>query len=79
MPARRVGATLERLAELYLAERTPDEAAADFFARVSPVRVKAVLADLEPLTAADARPEDFIDLGDNAAFRGETSEGECAS
>jgi sulfite reductase (NADPH) hemoprotein beta-component len=79
VPARRIGVALERLSAMYVAEREANETAADFFARVPIPQVKTLLADLEPLTSADARPEDFVDLGDTAAFRGETSEGECAS
>jgi sulfite reductase (NADPH) hemoprotein beta-component len=79
IPARRGGIAVERLADLYAAERRDDETAAAFFNRVDLVKVKQLLADLEPLTMETARPEDFIDLAEDHAFTPETSEGECAS
>ena len=79
IPARRVPAAVERLAALYVAERAPGEDAAAFFARVEPARARAALADLAELDAAALREEDAVDLGDAAAFRPETGEGECAS
>jgi sulfite reductase (NADPH) hemoprotein beta-component len=79
IPARRGGIAVERLADFYAAERRDDETAAAFFNRVDLVKVKQLLADLEPLTMETARPEDFIDLAEDHAFTPETSEGECAS
>jgi sulfite reductase (NADPH) hemoprotein beta-component len=79
IPARRGPIALDRLARLYAAEHDADESAAAFFNRVDVVRLKALLADLEPLAAQDARPEDFIDLAEDHAFAPETMEGECAS
>jgi sulfite reductase (NADPH) hemoprotein beta-component len=68
VPARRVGAAVERLLGVYTAERNPGERAADFFARLPADRAKALLADLAELTPETARPEDFIDLGDDQPF-----------
>jgi sulfite reductase beta subunit-like hemoprotein len=79
IPARRGGVALERLADFYAAEHRPDESAAAFFNRVDIVAVKQLLADLEPLTAETARPEDFIDLAEDHAFTPETMDGECAT
>lgn len=79
IPARRGPQAAERLAELYAAERQGDESAASFFNRVEITRVKALLADLEPLTAETVKPEDFIDLAEDHAFAPETTEGECAT
>jgi sulfite reductase beta subunit-like hemoprotein len=78
IPARRGPQAAERLAEFYAAERQGDESAATFFNRIDITRVKALLADLEPLTPEQAKPEDFIDLAEDHAFAPETSEGECA-
>jgi sulfite reductase (NADPH) hemoprotein beta-component len=61
------------------AEHQGDETAAAFFNRVDAVKVKALLADLEPLTAETAKPEDFIDLAEDHAFAPETMDGECAT
>jgi sulfite reductase (NADPH) hemoprotein beta-component len=79
IPARRVPEAVERLAALYRAERAPGEDAPAFFARVSPAVAKAALAGLAELDAKDLRPEDLVDLGESAAFRPETGEGECAT
>ena len=79
IPARRGGVALERLTDFYAAEHQPDETAAAFFTRVDVARVKALLADLEPMTAETARPEDFIDLAEDHAFAPETMDGECAT
>lgn len=78
IPARRGPQAAERLAELYAAERQDGETAQAFFNRVDLTKVKAMLADLEPLAPEDATPEDFIDLAEDHAFNPETSEGECA-
>jgi len=79
IPARRVPAALERLVALYRAERTEGESAPAFFARVDPARARAALADLGELSPETLTPEDLVDLGESAAFRPETSEGECAA
>ena len=41
--------------------------------------MKGELADLERLTAADAAPDDFIDLGEAQAFAPVVLEGECSA
>jgi sulfite reductase (NADPH) hemoprotein beta-component len=79
IPARRGPQALERLAELYAADHRPGETAGAYFNRVDLAKVKALLADLEPLTPETARPEDFVDLAEDHAFAPETMEGECAT
>jgi sulfite reductase (NADPH) hemoprotein beta-component len=79
IPARRVPQAVERLLALYAAEREADEPADAFFARVDLARAKSLLADLESLDAEQARAEDFVDLGERAAFKLETMEGECSA
>jgi sulfite reductase beta subunit-like hemoprotein len=79
IPARRVPAAVERLIDLYVRDKDPGEAPNDFFARVDHEVVKALLADLDKMTAADATPEDFIDLGETRAFEVVAGEGECAA
>jgi sulfite reductase (NADPH) hemoprotein beta-component len=79
VPARRAPAAIERLIELFAAERRAEETAAAFFARVDVARVKAALADLEALGEDTARPEDFVDLGEDRDYQPETQEGECAA
>jgi sulfite reductase beta subunit-like hemoprotein len=78
IPARRGPQAVERLTELFARERQGDETAQAYFNRVDTAKIKAVLADLEPLAPEDAKPEDFIDLAEDHAFAPETTEGECA-
>ena len=77
VPARRVPEAVARLLELYGRERALDEAPESFLARVDLRRVETLLADLEKLD--DARPDDFIDLGEDKPFEVQLSEGECAA
>ena len=62
IPVRRLPIALERLVGLYASDKLPGEKADAFFERVATDRVKAVLAGLEELTAADATADDFFDL-----------------
>jgi sulfite reductase (NADPH) hemoprotein beta-component len=79
VPARRVPEVVERLVALYVSERDAGEDAAVFFRRIDVAQVKAALADLEAITAADAVPEDFVDLGEDTVFKVEAQEGECSA
>jgi sulfite reductase (NADPH) hemoprotein beta-component len=79
IPARRGAEAADRLARMFAEQRQNNETAQTFFNRVDLAEVKRLLADLEPLKAEDAKPEDFIDLAETHAFRPETTEGECAS
>lgn len=78
VPARRVPEAVERLTALYLAERSPGEAAGAFFAR-SLGRAKELLGPLEALRVEDARAEDFVEPGASDEFRPVTLDGECAA
>ena len=78
VPARRIPEAVERLVSLYLDGRARGEGAADFFAREH-ARAVAALAPLEALRVEDARPEDFVEPGQDEAFRPEAQEGECAA
>jgi len=79
LPARRVPEALERLLDLYRAERRDGESATAFFGRVEVPRVKAVVADLEALAPETAQPPDFIDLGEDHAYVVDVQEGECSA
>jgi sulfite reductase (NADPH) hemoprotein beta-component len=79
LPARRVPVALERLIELYAAEKSAGETPLDFFARVPLDRVQALLADLAEMDEQSAAPEDFIDLGEKQSFEVVLQEGECAA
>jgi sulfite reductase (NADPH) hemoprotein beta-component len=75
VPARRAGATLERLLDLYVAEGGTGPA---FFASVPLDRLRALIADLGELAEQDATDADFVDLGETGAFEVNAGEGECA-
>ncbi|MFO0562474.1 MAG: nitrite/sulfite reductase [Polyangiales bacterium] len=79
VPARRVVDAVRTLIETFEKNALPGERADEYFARAALSELKAPLAHLEPLDAASATEQDFIDLGETTAFRPETSEGECAA
>jgi sulfite reductase (NADPH) hemoprotein beta-component len=79
IPARRLPDALDRLFELYFAQRASGESATAFFQRAELEQIKSVLSPLEPLTEADAHTEDFVDLGEEHEFKPEIQEGECAA
>jgi len=79
IPARRAPAAIERLVAFYRAGHQPSESPTAFFQRAAFDEVKALLADLEPLSAEEATPDDFIDLGETTDFVPEVMDGECAS
>lgn len=79
VPARRITTVVERLVALYERERAEGEVIVDYLARAALPTLKAAIADLETLDESDATDEDFVDLGETAAFAPETTEGECAA
>jgi hypothetical protein len=79
IPARRVPQVVERLIDLYAADRQSGETAAAYFGRVDLDAVKSRLADLETLRPGDAVPADFIDLGEDTEFAPEVLDGECSA
>jgi sulfite reductase beta subunit-like hemoprotein len=79
VPAKRIPKVVERVVGLYTAEKAPGETADAFLRRVDLAKVKALLADLEQITEADASPADFVDLGDAGEFKVEAMEGECSA
>jgi sulfite reductase (NADPH) hemoprotein beta-component len=78
IPARRLPDALDRLLDLFKAERAEGESARAYFARVDVARVKRALFDLESLPPEEARPGDFVDLGDEGEFKVEAMAGECS-
>jgi sulfite reductase (NADPH) hemoprotein beta-component len=79
VPSRRVPQALERLVEMYSAEKQPGETPLAFFTRIETAKVTAKLKDLTEMDATTAKPEDFVDLGDSKAFELVEMEGECAA
>jgi sulfite reductase (NADPH) hemoprotein beta-component len=79
IPARRAPEAVKRIVGLYRSERHVGEGLAVFLRRIDVRRVKDALADLEGLTEADAKPDDFVDLGEDHAFAPEVLDGECSA
>ncbi len=79
IPARRVPEAIERLLQLYAAERAHGESARAFFHRLETARARAAVADLEQLTSDDVLPQDFVDPGEDHAFTPEVMDGECSA
>ncbi len=79
IPARRAVDALERLTALYVDAHAPGEPPSAFFRRVDLAQARAALAPIERLTPEAAAPDDFIDLGEDAAFRPEVMDGECSA
>lgn len=79
VPARRTDAVVERLLDLYRAERADSESPEAFFKRLDVARAKALLTDLETLGGETATADDFIDLGEAQAFVPDVQDGECAT
>jgi sulfite reductase (NADPH) hemoprotein beta-component len=77
IPVRRLTDAVERLIDFYAREHATDETALQFFGRVELDRVRAELADLERVEAADLVDADFIDLGEAAEFAPVVLDGEC--
>lgn len=79
IPARRVPQAVERLLALYANEKTDNESANSFFARLDLKRAQHALLDLQAFTEADAVPLDFVDLAESGEFSPEVLEGECSA
>ena len=79
IPARRIPDAVERLIALYQRDRADGESATAFFRRVEAERVRVELGDLERIGPADARSDDFIDLGESQEFAPVILDGECSA
>src|SRR5207248_2669328 len=78
IPARRVTDAVERLLKLYEKEKQDSETATDYFARVDVNHARAAVADLEAMTPETAKPEDYVDLGEDHEYKVEILDGECS-
>jgi sulfite reductase (NADPH) hemoprotein beta-component len=79
IPARRIPDAVERLIDMYAAQKRDGESAVTFFQRIELPKVTAVLNDLQQMTADHATPNDFIDLAETGEFTPEVMEGECSA
>ena len=79
VPARRCREAIDRLVGLYHETHARDESALAFFRRVDLSIVKNALRGLDRLSPEEATAEDFVDLGEEAAFDPAVQEGECSA
>ena len=79
IPARRMTEALRRLLEWYRDQRADGETVEQFFRHIRLEEIETVLGDLCVISSATALPKDYVDIGDDHAFTGETKEGECAA
>jgi sulfite reductase (NADPH) hemoprotein beta-component len=78
VPVHRLTTALERLIGLYRDQRTENEEMGAFFRRLSPAVATEALKDLSVLLPNEMTDQDYIDLGETAAFNPEVMDGECA-
>jgi sulfite reductase (NADPH) hemoprotein beta-component len=79
VPALRLTDALDRLVDLYRAQRQGQESLGAFFRRVPPALATETLKDLAELQPDQITAEDYIDLGESTVFTPEVMDGECAS
>jgi sulfite reductase beta subunit-like hemoprotein len=79
VPARRIPEAVAQLLELYQRDKQADEAPLAFFRRVEAEVVKAALAHLTDFDPGTAKPEEYLDLGDEQPFVVAIGQGECAA
>ena len=79
VPVHRLTDAIDRLLELYRAQRQGDENLGAFFRRIQPATATAALKDLAELQPDQMTDDDLIDLGEHQAFAPEVMDGECAS
>jgi sulfite reductase (ferredoxin) len=80
VPSKRVPQVVERVTDVFMKERQPDESFQAFIARIGKARVRTLLKDLmEPLPSIDENPELYVDWGDARTYTsGDMGVGECA-
>jgi sulfite reductase (NADPH) hemoprotein beta-component len=79
VPVHRLTDALDRLLDLYRAQRQGDEELGAFFRRVPPSMATDALRDLATLLPNEATDQDFIDLAETQAFTPEVMDGECSA
>src|SRR5687768_1745395 len=79
VPVHRLTDALDRLLDLYLAQRQDNEELGAFFRRIPPAAATEVLKDLASLLPTETTDQDFVDLGESQVFAPEVMDGECSA
>jgi len=79
IPVHRLTTALERLLDLYKANREGEEELGAFFRRIPPALATDALKDLAQLLPNETTDDDFVDLGETQAFAPEVMDGECSA
>jgi sulfite reductase beta subunit-like hemoprotein len=79
VPVHRLTDALDRLLDLYKAQRQENEELGAFFRRVPPAAATDALKDLASLLPNETKDDDFVDLGESQAFAPEVMDGECSA
>jgi sulfite reductase beta subunit-like hemoprotein len=79
VPVHRLTDALDRLLDLYKAQRQGEEELGAFFRRVPPAMATDALKDLASLLPNEATDQDFIDLAETQTFTPEVMDGECSA
>lgn len=79
VPSKRVPDTVERIAERYLAERTPGETFHAYIGRIGKAKAKLMIEDLMTVPPHDVDPTFYVDWADAREYTtGDIGVGECA-
>jgi sulfite reductase beta subunit-like hemoprotein len=78
IPVRRLPQAVERLLEIYRADRTAAESLSAFFRRLPTATAQDALRDLEA-SGQQVSEEDFVDLEEQTEFAPEVLDGECSA
>jgi sulfite reductase beta subunit-like hemoprotein len=79
IPVRRLPQAVERLLEIYRADRVEAESLSAFFRRLPTAQAQDALRDLEVASGQQVAEEDFVDLEEETEFAPEVLEGECSA
>jgi sulfite reductase (NADPH) hemoprotein beta-component len=79
VPVHRLSAAVDRLLDLFQAQKQEGEELGAFFRRLPPAAATEALKDLAAMLPNEATDNDFVDLGESQAFNPEVMDGECSA
>jgi sulfite reductase beta subunit-like hemoprotein len=78
VPVHRLADAMDRLLDLYRAQREDREDLGAFFRRIPPATATEALKDLALLLPTEMTDTDLVDLGESQTFNPEVMDGECS-